>query len=122
MRSSVLSRAANKTKKGSYAGVILVVVALTVYAAIVRSSAEDVSLHVTKSAIKGDNGGQTFRIWGKIPGEDVEAFEVTDSWIFLSWDASDRYGKLEEGTTHTVKVAGWRIPFLSRYRNIVEVK
>lgn len=51
-----------------------------------------------------------------------EVFENTDSWLYLKFSSSDLYSKLEEGQTYKVKVAGWRIPFLSWYRNIIEIE
>jgi len=53
---------------------------------------------------------------------DNEVFENTDSWLYLKFSSSDLYAKLKEGKTYRVKVAGWRIPFLSWYKNIIEIK
>jgi len=53
---------------------------------------------------------------------DSDVFENTDSWLYLKFSSSDLYAKLEEGKTYRVKVAGWRIPFLSWYKNIIEIK
>jgi len=51
-----------------------------------------------------------------------EVFENTDSWLYLKFSSSDLYSKLKEGQTYKVKVAGWRIPFLSWYRNIISIE
>ena len=51
-----------------------------------------------------------------------EVLENTDSWLYLKFSSSDLYAKLKEGQTYKIKVAGWRIPFLSWYRNIIEIK
>jgi len=51
-----------------------------------------------------------------------EVFENTDSWLFFKFNSSDFQNKLDRGNTYTVKVAGWRIPFLSYYRNIVKIE
>ena len=48
-----------------------------------------------------------------------EVFENTDSWLFFKFNSADYQNKLEVGKTYEVKVAGWRIPFLSVYRNVV---
>lgn len=53
---------------------------------------------------------------------DKGPFEVTDSVAFFKWDASNRYNDLKKDETYTVEVAGWRIPFLSSYQNIIEIK
>lgn len=51
-----------------------------------------------------------------------EVFENIDSIIYAKFNSSDLQGKLKRGQTYTVKVYGWRIPFLSSYRNIVSIK
>ena len=50
-----------------------------------------------------------------------EVFENTDSWLFLKFNSADYQNKLEVGKTYKVKVAGWRVPFLSMYRNVVGI-
>ncbi|MCU0565673.1 MAG: hypothetical protein MUF49_03650 [Oculatellaceae cyanobacterium Prado106] len=42
--------------------------------------------------------------------------------MFFAWNSSDRYGQLKEDSQVTARVAGWRFPLLSWYRNIVEVR
>jgi len=51
-----------------------------------------------------------------------EVFENTDSFIFSKYDSSDLQGKLVVGTEYTAQVAGWRIPWMSSYRNIISVQ
>lgn len=51
-----------------------------------------------------------------------EVFEITDSVMFLRWDSSDLYGRMEAGKTYRVRVAGWRVPVLSWYRNILSAE
>lgn len=53
---------------------------------------------------------------------DSETFENTDSLLRLKFNSSDVQGQLQEGKTYEAEVYGWRIPFLSSYRNIVNVK
>lgn len=53
---------------------------------------------------------------------DKGVFECTDSWLFFKFNSSDVYSKFEEGETYKVKVAGWRAPFLSWYKNIISIK
>ncbi len=53
---------------------------------------------------------------------DGEVFEITDSLMFLRWDSSDLYGRMEAGKTYRVRVAGWRVQPLSWYRNIISAE
>lgn len=53
---------------------------------------------------------------------DNEVFSVEDSWAKWRWDSSDLYGDIEIGKTYTFTVYGWRVPFLSWYRNILVIE
>ena len=53
---------------------------------------------------------------------DREVFENTDSLLAFKFNSSDVYGSIKEGQTCTFKVVGFRVPFLSMYRNILEAK
>lgn len=53
---------------------------------------------------------------------DGEVFENADSLLFMKFGSSDLYSKLKKGETYTVRVAGWRVPFLSMYRNILGIQ
>lgn len=59
-------------------------------------------------------------------GEDSNGtslvFENTDSLFYGKWNSSNIQGQLKEGNTYTIKVYGYRIPFLSMYENIIEIK
>lgn len=52
---------------------------------------------------------------------DEETFEITDEFLLGRFNSSDDYGRLKVGETYTVMVNGWRVPFLSWYRNIIEI-
>jgi hypothetical protein len=53
---------------------------------------------------------------------NVETFEITDSLAENRFDSSDMYGVLRNGHCYRGEVYGWRIPFLSMYRNLVHVE
>jgi hypothetical protein len=53
---------------------------------------------------------------------DKESMSLKDDWIHGNFSSSDLYAELEEGKTYKFYVSGWRIPFLSAYRNIYNVK
>jgi hypothetical protein len=40
----------------------------------------------------------------------------------MKFNSSDIYNQLEKGKKYRIKVYGFRIPFLSWYKNIIEVK
>lgn len=51
-----------------------------------------------------------------------EVFENTDSGWFMKFNSADIQNQLEPGKTYKVKVAGWRVPFFSWFRNIIAIK
>lgn len=48
-----------------------------------------------------------------------EVLENSDSMLYFKFASADYQNKLSPGNTYRVKVAGWRIPLLSMYRNVV---
>jgi hypothetical protein len=52
---------------------------------------------------------------------DTEVFVNKDSLLFRKWNSADVQGQLEAGRSYELTVVGWRIPFFSAFRNIVEV-
>ena len=53
---------------------------------------------------------------------ETETFENTDSLTRWKFNSSDIQGQLRVGQAYQVEVYGYRIPFLSQYRNIVDVE
>jgi hypothetical protein len=51
-----------------------------------------------------------------------EVFKNTDAPLFGKWDSGDFQGRLKLGQTYRLTVVGWRIPFFSAYRNIIDVQ
>ncbi len=49
-------------------------------------------------------------------------FENTDSYLQFKFDSSDVYGALKPESTYKVKINGLRVPFLSMYKNILNVE
>jgi len=53
---------------------------------------------------------------------ESETFENSDIFVLGKFDSSDIYGQIEEGKTYRATVCGYRVGFLSMYRNIVSIK
>lgn len=51
-----------------------------------------------------------------------QVFQITDTLIKWRWDSSDLYAYLESGQTCKIKTQGWRFPFFSDYKNILEAE
>jgi len=52
---------------------------------------------------------------------EKETFSNKDSIIFFKFNSSDIYGKIKKDQIYKLTVCGWRVPFFSMYRNIIEV-
>ena len=70
--------------------------------------------------VKSDGDGRTTSKWLMI--FENEVFENTDTLLYGKFDSSDMLRKLKPGKKYKLDVYGFRIPFLSSYRNIIEVK
>jgi len=53
---------------------------------------------------------------------DYETFTNRDNIAMFKFNSSDYYRELEIGKTYKVKVGGYRVPFLSGYRNILTIE
>lgn len=51
-----------------------------------------------------------------------EVFTIDDTLFHGRWDSSDWYAKIDEGETYKFKVYGWRVPFMSMYRNVISME
>lgn len=98
---------------------ILGLIILMAYPVAYKMSAETIKITVTgKERIttgSGENITNKFIIY-----TETEVFENTDSWLFFKFNSADYQSNLKVGETYMVKVVGWRIPFFSKYRNIID--
>jgi hypothetical protein len=92
-----------------------------IYVPCYRASLKPVEFTVDRRERVVTGGGENTRSYYLVWSKEGEVYCVCDSWSFMSFDSSDRYGALHEGSRITGKVAGWRIPFLSWYRNVIIV-
>jgi len=86
------------------------------------STVTDVVVTVTeKERIVESNGKHTTSKY--LVFTENEVFENCDDMIpFFKFNSSDIQGKLHVGETYKLTVWGWRINFLSWYRNILNVQ
>jgi len=54
--------------------------------------------------------------------EENGVYQNTDTLLRLKFNSSNVYGKFKTGETYKIDYYGWRIPFLSWYPNIYNVK
>jgi hypothetical protein len=82
---------------------------------------EEITIKVTEKERIVEGSGKSTSSKYLVFTED-EVFENTDSIWFFKFSSSDLQGQLKEGEEYKVKVCGFRIPFLSSYRNIIEIQ
>ena len=102
---------------------IIIAVALIFIAIIfncirVYGTQEEVTFTISEKSVKKYDDDDKYLVFT----EEGEVFQVTDEFLLFHFNASDVYGQLKDGKTYTVIVCGWRIPFFSTYRNIIEIK
>lgn len=81
------------------------------------NSNDTVTATVTDKGIKRYINSDKYLVY-----TEEETFEITDNILIWRWDSSDQYGQIELGKTYEFDVVGWRIPFLSMYRNIISAE
>jgi hypothetical protein len=63
-----------------------------------------------------------FMVWAKHTDGKSEVFENTDSFLSFKFNSADLYGLMSEGAVCDATVNGFRIPFMSMNRNILNVE
>ncbi len=92
------------------------------YITLYRRSVSEVEFTVDHRERVTTGSGDSMRSYYLVWSKEGEVFCVVDSYSFMKFDSSDRYGKLAEGNHVRANVAGWRIPFLSMYRNVIGIE
>lgn len=79
---------------------------------------------VTNLEIKrfSSEGKDTYLVFTWLDNGKVRVFKNTDSLIEFKFNSSDFQAKLELNKRYKFKVYGWRIPFLSKYENIIKIQ
>ena len=88
---------------------------------------EDVTITVDQLRTKlSNNDGELvekYLVSGTYPDGKQEVFENTDSTLHWKFNSSDvQLIELKQGHTYNAKVYGFRVPFLSWYRNIADIE
>lgn len=88
------------------------------YVTALKNSVEEHTITVKEKWIKYHENDAKYLI----SDTDNTVYSIEDSFWFWTWDASDRYARIEIGKAYTIKTIGWRIHILSWYKNIIELK
>ena len=96
--------------------IVFVVLLLVVSLFMVYGTQETVSVTVVKTERVVSGESSKYLVF-----TEDETFKNSDTIWYLKFNSSDIYGRLEPGE-YQFDVYGYRIPLLSSYRNIIEVK
>lgn len=96
--------------------IILLTFAITFDCIRVYGTKDIVTITVTDKAVKRYNNNDRYIIY-----TNEETFELTDELFAAKFNSSDDYGKIQIGKTYKFVVCGWRVPWLSWYRNIIKI-
>ncbi len=78
---------------------------------------------VVDKYVKTEGQGRgVFYVVGEDKSGNKEVFENTDTIAFLKFDSADLQQKISLGNTYKMDVNWMRIPFLSMYRNVLDVE
>ena len=96
--------------------IVLVLGSTVIYPITYWLSATDETVYVEERYTKIYDNENKYMI----QSED-EVFENRDTILFLKFNSSDFQLDLEPESCYSVRVAGWRVPLFSWYRNIVRI-
>ena len=99
---------------------IILVLALGLTAAYQYGTVKEVQITVTEKERIVKSNGEDVESYYLVFCED-ETFKNDDALFHGKFRSSDLQGKLKVGETYNVKVFGWRVGFLSMYRNVVKI-
>lgn len=98
-------------------GILVVVLVPALWLGFPYYTARTIEITVTDKERVPDGEGSYYLVF-----TDDEVFKNVDVWRRLKTTSSDIQGRLQEGKTFEVTVYGWRIPILSKYRNIASIR
>ena len=107
-----------------YIGAVVVIV-LAIFGLIILNIAglfnqNYYTVTVTDKGIKRSGDSDRYLIYTTLENGNIETFENTDNFFYGKFNSSNIYADLVAGSKYKIKVIGFRIPFLSRYQNIIE--
>lgn len=77
---------------------------------------------ITDKEIKRFYDSDKYLIYTQLANDKIIVFENTDTLLERKFNAADIYGSLKVNKQYDIEAYGWRIPYLSIYENIVEIK
>lgn len=70
-----------------------------------------------KESVATDNSGHEYRVY-----TDQGTYVIKDSFIYTRFNSADVYGLLEPGQRYTCDAYGFRLPFFSTFKNLLDCR
>lgn len=83
---------------------------------------QELKVTITDKEVKRSSESDKYMIFAKDQNNIAYVFENTDMLFKGKFNSSDVQAKLEIGKEYTITTYGYRVPFLSMYPNVAEVK
>lgn len=118
----------NSTVSAGAAGLLIALVALIAIGSVALVASgyfrteTDTAVVIDKERVcdsSGSDGGMDCKY---LIFTDEGTFRLTDSVFAGRWSSSDVYGRIKRCHTYEIDSYGWRIPFMSSYPNIKEMR
>jgi hypothetical protein len=97
--------------------IVIFILGLAVFPFIWAFGNEQTQVCTVEEKDRGGSSG-TMRLYS----EDCEILEFGDVWLRGHFNSADLYQEIEEGKTYELTTVGWRIPIISGFPDIIEVK
>lgn len=94
-----------------------VVLAIVAYITVPYWTRSTETVTVVNSMVKPAGDTSKYLVY-----TDKGVFENTDTWYYFKFDSSDVQSKIMQGGKFKITTYGFRVPFLSKYKNITNVE
>ena len=92
------------------------------YTVAVYQNDETYEVKVTDTITKRDGDSDTYLIFAEDQEGEIYIFKNADAMFAGKYDSSDLQARLKKGSTYEFETIGFRIPFMSEYKNVLEAK
>lgn len=105
-----------------YGTVALIIVGSIILTVIGHTNTNTYTAYVIEKEVKNEKNSSKYLIFTELENGERKVFQNTDSWLRFKFDSSDYYSEIQQGESYQFDVYGFRIPFLSRYENIIGIE
>lgn len=117
-----MSRKSNAVKLIVYGVFFLIFIGIISVDIAGQFVSNDYTVKVTDKIVKHSKENSKYLIFTELKNGEIRVFQDTDSLVRGKFNSSDVYGEIKVGHEYKFNTYGLRIPFFSKYENIVNVQ